>query len=255
MPMNADAIAQAAALLVAAQATHTPLERLPEACRPATVPEALAVQQQIVAQKHDRVAGWKVGAVVDGMLTYGVLLASRVLRSPARLDPASAPLLGMESEIAFRFERDLAPRAAPYTYDEIAAHVVPFAAIEVVATRFTSYKNTPFMERLGDCMSNGAFVVGPDVDRARTPDLTALPVTLRFDDAIVVQRVGGHPTVDPLLPAVALANVLRTTTGVAAGQWMTTGTYTGLEFARAGMHVRTTFEGVGSVEVHAAAVA
>lgn len=249
--MNADAIAQAASLLVAADTTRRPLERLPEACRPTTVEDSLAIQRQIVEQRNDRVAGWKVGAVVDGTLTCGVLLASRVLRSPARLDPASAPLLGMESEIAFRFHRDLPPRDAPYTYDELAAHVVPFAAIEVVATRFASYKDTPFLERLADCMSNGAFVIGPEQERWRDLDLAALPVTLRFDDTIVVQRIGGHPAGDPLLPALALANVLRTTTGVAAGQCMTTGTYTGLEYARSGMRIRTTFDGVGSVEVHA----
>lgn len=249
--MTPHAIAQAASLLIAAEATRRPLERLPDACRPATVAEALAIQGEIVAQKKDRVAGWKVGAVVDGMLTYGVLLASRVLDSPARLDVASAPLLGMESEIAFRFQRDLVPRDAPYTYDEVAAHVIAFAAIEVVATRFESYKGTPFMERLADCMSNGAFVVGPQQERWRALDLSALPVTLQFDDAIVVQRNGGHSAGDPLLPAVALANVLRTTTGVTAGQCMTTGTYTGLEFARPGMQIRTTFEGFGSVEVRA----
>jgi len=249
--MTPHAIAEAAALLVAAETDRRPLERLPEACRPATVEDALAIQREIVAQKKDRVAGWKVGAVVEGTLTYGVLLASRVLQSPAHLDAASAPLLGMESEIAFRFHRDLPPRDAPYAYEDIADHVVAFAAIEVVATRFTSYRGTPFMERLADRMSNGAFVVGPEQEAWRALDLRALPVTLQFDDAIVVQRRGGHTAGDPLLPAVALANVLRTTTGVAAGQVMTTGTYTGLEFARPGMRIRTTFAGVGSVEVHA----
>ena len=228
--------------------TRSPLARLPASCRPQTVADALAIQAAIVGQLGERVAGWKVGTVVDGALTYGVLLASRVMRSPGGIAAADVTPLGMEAEVAFRFLRDAPPRAEPYSYAEVADRVVAFPALEIVATRFTDYATTPFLERLADCMSNGAFVIGVERIRWRTFDLPRLPVELRFDDHVVVAQVGGHAAGDPMLPAVALVNELRASTGVTAGQVMTTGTYTGLNFAQPGQRVRASFEGFGAAE-------
>ena len=53
--------------------------------------------------------------------------------------------------------------------------------------------------------------------------------------------------VDPLLPAVALVNELPG--GAKAGQIVTTGTYTGLNFAKPGQTAVATFAGFGTVEV------
>lgn len=247
--MDAASIARAAALLVEARRSRTPLTRLPEDCRPTQVADALAIQAQTVALLQERVAGWKVGGVVDGALTYGVLVASRVMRSPGRIAVADVPLLGMEAEIAFRFLRDMPPRAEAYTYAEVAERVVAFPAIEVVATRYVDYAGTPFAERLADCMSSGAFVIGIERLRWRGFDLARLPVTLQFGDQVIVQQVGGHAAGDPLLPAVDLVNVLRTGPGVVAGQVMTTGTFTGLNFAAPGQHVRAAFDGFGVAEI------
>jgi len=246
--LNPAAIADAAALLVAARRTRTPLAQLPEACAPRSVADALAIQTATVALLGERVAGWKVGGVVDGALTYGVLLASRVMRSPGRIAAADVRPLGMEAEVAFRFLRDAPPRAEPYSHAEVAERVVAFPALEIVATRFTDYAAAPFLDRLADCMSNGAFVIGVERLRWRTFDLPRLPVTLRFDDTVIADQVGGHQRGDPLLPAVELVNELRATTGVAAGQVMTTGTYTGLNFAQPGQHVRASFAGFGVAE-------
>ncbi len=80
-------------------------------------------------------------------------------------------------------------------------------------------------------------------------DLSRLDVRLEIDGKVVVQHIGGHAAGDPLLPAIELVNDLRHTTGVAAGRVITTGTYTGLNYAEPGQHVRVVFEGFGSVEV------
>jgi len=247
--MNDAAIARAASLLIAARRTRAPLTRLPEDCRPATLDEALAIQDASIAQMGERVAGWKIGARIDGQLGYGVLLGSRILPTGATFDAKDGPLLGMESEIGFRFLEDVPPRDTPYTYDEIAARVIAFPAIEIVATRYADYKGTPVIERTADCMSNGAYVVGADRADWRSFDLVNIGVTLTFGDDVIVQRNGGHTTGDPLLPAVDMANVLRATTGVRAGQLMTTGTYTGLHFATPGRRIRAVFENFGAAEV------
>src|SRR5207237_728362 len=79
----------------------------------------------------------------DGQLSYGVLLGSRIVQSGGRVDSRDMPLLGMEAEIGFRFLPDAPPRAAAYSYDDVADSVVAFLAIETVATRYRDYKGTP----------------------------------------------------------------------------------------------------------------
>src|SRR5512138_1699787 len=134
--MDIPAVNQAAALLITARRSRQPLDRLPEDCRPVTIGDAFAIQAATVAQLGERIAGWKVGGVIEGHVSYGVLLASGVMQSAGRVVAADVPLLGMEAEIAFRFVRDAPPRAEPYTYEEVAGRVVAFPAIEVVATRY-----------------------------------------------------------------------------------------------------------------------
>jgi len=243
------AVAQAASLLIDARTTRTPLDRLPESCRPATATDALRIQAAIVARSGERIAGWKVGSVVDGIVSYGVLLATRVVATGSRVAARDVPLLGMEAEIAFRFIGDAPPRERAYSYEEVADRVVALPAIEVVATRYRDYATTPVVERMADCMSNGAFVAGRERDDWRSFDLAKLAVSLQFDEDVIVERTGGHAAGDPLLPALALVNDLRSSSGVTAGQLMTTGTYTGLNYAKPGQRVRATFEGFGSAEV------
>jgi 2-keto-4-pentenoate hydratase len=247
--MNDEAIAKAASLLIAARRARAPLERLPEDCRPATLDDALRIQAETVVQLDDPIAGWKVGGLIDGQLSYGVLLGSRIVKSGATVDSRDAPLLGMEAEIGFRFLSDAPPRVEPYSYDDVAGRVIAFPAIEIVATRYRDYKGTPVIERTADCMSNGAYVVGEDRPDWRAFDLVNIAVTLAFGADVIVQRNGGHTAGDPLRPAVDLVNVLRTSTGVRTGQMMTTGTYTGLNFASRGRRIRAAFEGFGAAEV------
>ena len=247
--MDAQAIQNAAGLLVDARRTGTWLAALPASCQPASIDDAHAIQDATVAALGDAVAGWKIAAAADGAVMRGVLLRSQVVASPARLPAARTPLLGVEAEIAFHFDRALPPRDRDYGYAEVAAAVTALPAIEVVDSRFTSYTGTPQLHRLADCMSNGAFVQGAPQPRWRDVDLAALHVTLTIGGAAIVDRIGGHTTRDPLLPALALANHLRTRGGVAAGVVMTTGTYTGLNYARPGQTVVAEFEGFGSAQV------
>lgn len=247
--MDAQTIHDAAQALVGARRTGALLVELDPRCRPPTIAAAHAIQDATVVALGDAVAGWKISAAADGSVMRGVLLRSRVFASPARLPAALTPLLGVEAEIAFRFERDLPPRDRDYGYAEVADAVTALPAIEVVDTRFASYRDAPLLHRLADCMSSGAFVQGAPQPRWRDFDLAQLHVTLTIDGAAIVDRVGGHPTVDPLLPALALVNQLRTGDGVRSGQVMTTGTYTGLNYARPGQTVSAVFDGFGSAQL------
>ena len=247
--MERAAIHRAAGLLVEARRTGVLLAGLPPSCRPESVDDALAIQDATVAALGATVAGWKVGSRQDGRVVRGALLRSRVFRSGAELRASEVPLLGVEAEIAFRFDRDLPPRERPYDHGEVADAVTAFPAIEVVDSRYRDYRSAPLIERIADCASNGAFVYGPPQVHWREFDLAKLDARLEIDGRVVVRRVGGHPAGDPLLPAVDLVNDLRLAGGVRAGAIMTTGTYTGLNFAEPGQRIRVAFEGFGSAEV------
>jgi 2-keto-4-pentenoate hydratase len=236
-------------LLIEARRTGVLLAALPASCCPQSVDDAHAIQDATVAALGDRVAGWKVAAPLDGKVVHGAILQSRMLASGATIAAAMVPLLGVEAEVAFHFDHALGPRGRAYDYDEVAAAVTAFPAIEIVDSRFLDYKGTPLIQRIADCVSNGAFVAGSSVRRWRDIDLAKLDARIEADGEVMTRRVGGHPTGDPLLPAVDLVNDLRHTTGVLAGQLMTTGTYTDLNYAKPGQRVRATFEGFGSVEV------
>jgi 2-keto-4-pentenoate hydratase len=248
--MDQDAIRQAAALLIEARHTGVLLDGLPASCRPQTLDQAHAIQEATAAALGDVVAGWKVGPPVDGKIVRGALLRSRIITSGGSIAAARVPLLGVEAEVAFRFDRDVEPRERPYEYAEVAAAVTAFPAIEIVDSRFRDYRGAPLIERIADCVSNGAFVAGIAQERWREFDLTKLDARLEIDGEVLVRRVGGHPAGDPLLPAVELVNDLRHAAGVRAGQVMTTGTYTGLNFVKPGQRAKAIFEGFGFAEVH-----
>ena len=241
--MNQANIDKAASLLAAARRDREPLSRLPEDCRPATLDEAFAIEEATVAALRERIAGWKVALLPDGQFSYGIILASVVRRSGDTVDVRDVPLLGMEGEIAFRFLKDLPARSTPYAREDLAAAVVAFPLIEIVASRYADYHTAPIIERTADMMSNGAFVAGDDQPAWRTLDLVNIPVSLTFDDRVVVEKNGGHALGDPLSLAVDMVNRLRATTGVRAGQVITTGAYTGMNVAKAGERVTVRFAG------------
>jgi 2-keto-4-pentenoate hydratase len=247
--MNAQALREAVALLVGARRTGVLLDGLPASCRPQGVDDAHAIQEATVAALGDSIAGWKIASALDGRVVRGALLRSRIIPTGGSITAADVPLLGIEAEVAFRFDRELAPREQIYGYDEVADAVSAFAAIEIVDSRFRDYRGAPLIERIADFVSNGAFVVGEGQPRWRELDLVDVAVRLELDGKPIVERTGGHPAGDPLLPAIELVNDLRRAYGVRAGQVMTTGSYTGLHFAKPGQRAAAVFEGLGSAEV------
>lgn len=243
------ALKEAARQLAAARTSGRLLDKLDDTLRPGTLEEAHAIQDATVVELGDAVAGWKVAAPLEDKLVRGVLLKSRLFESPAHVSAALVPLLAVEAEIAFRFERDMPARDTDYSYAEVAAAVTAVAGIEIVDSRFQDYQAAPMLDKTADFVSNGAFITGSSPEHWRTFNLATLEVTLSIGDEVVVRKVGGHPTGDPMTRAVQLVNVFRTAGGVKAGQVVTTGTYTGLSYAKAGQTVIASFTGFGSAQV------
>ncbi|MDE2583002.1 MAG: 2-keto-4-pentenoate hydratase, partial [Rhodospirillales bacterium] len=205
--MTQDEIAAAARALVQARSGGTPIDSLPVA--PASIAEAHAIQDATAALLGEPVGAFKAAAVGSDAPTRGLIYARTIHASPARIPAREVPLCGVEGEVAFRFTRDLPARASAYTREEVAAAVEPCAAVEVITSRFADQAARSMLEKLADCVSNGAFVHAAPVADWRGLDLENIHVTLQVNGETVLDQNGGNPSGDPLKVATALANMMR----------------------------------------------
>ncbi|MDE2005244.1 MAG: fumarylacetoacetate hydrolase family protein [Rhodospirillales bacterium] len=240
-------IEAAARLLVAARRGGPALETLPVA--PASIAEAHAIQDTTARLLGDPVGGFKAAAVGNDAPTRGLIYARTIHASPARIPAREVALCGVEGEVAFRFTRDLPARAAPYAREEVAAVLEACAAIEVIHSRYADQANRTMLEKLADCVSNGAFVHAAPVADWRGLDLEHIHVQLEVNGETVLDQNGGNPSGDPVKVATALANMMRDGSGVRAGQFVTCGTFTGLRFLKPGDRCVARFAGLGTAEV------
>ena len=65
----------------------------------------------------------------------------------------------------------------------------------------------------------------------------------------MLEQVGGHPIGDPLEVAVAFVEMMRSESGVKAGQFITCGSCTGLRYLKPGDACGVTFEGLGAAKL------
>jgi 2-keto-4-pentenoate hydratase len=237
----------AARALSEARRAHKPLASFPEAARPASPEEAYAIQDSVAAALGT-IRGWKTGAPSPtAPAAFAPIFDVR--ESPATLTGPDWRLFGIECEIAFRIGRDLPAREKPYSADEVRAAVSSVhPAIEVVESRFVDFRAQDKLSHLADFSANGALVVGPGSGWPRF-DMARPPARILFDGAVAVEA-SGNSGGDPLRLLTELVNHAARRTGtVAAGTYVTTGSTTGMIFAKAGMKVVAEVDGWGKVEV------
>lgn len=247
--MHESDIRHAAQLLATARREGRPLRELPAQVRPADFAEAAAIQLATASALGETVAGYKIAGTDPDTLQWGAVLASRLLASPARIAAATMPLLGVEAEIAFRLDIDVTDRDPTLTLDRFDRMVTVIPAIEVVDTRFTSYGETPPLQRTADFMSNGALVCGEPRVGGDDGPLSALAVRLLNGDAVMAEAVGGHSAGDPRLPALAFLKAASRPARLPRGTVLTTGTHTGLRFVTPGDRISALFAGFAAVTV------
>jgi 2-keto-4-pentenoate hydratase len=244
-------VEQAAALLLEARRSARQLRELPAVARPVTLRDAYDIQDAVVARMGS-IGGWKVGAKSPlAEPTCAPIPGSLVLASPHRFASDSLRLRGIEAEIAFRIARDLPPRSMPYTAADVFVAIESVhPAIEVVESRFEDFRETDSLSVLADLQSHGALVYGLGRADAAGIDATRQDAKLYFDDVQVAHTVGGHPASDLGQLLAWLANHCAARCGgLRAGQLLTTGSCTGMLFARAGTRVVAELGGLGRAEV------
>jgi 2-keto-4-pentenoate hydratase len=157
----------------------------------------------------------------------------------------------VESEVAFLVGRDLPPRATPYTRAEVVAAMAScHPVIEELESGLLDPRAAANFSALADLQTHGGFVYGPAVADWQSIDFSKESVTLAIDGIVRAERTGSNTSGDlvRLLPYLANEGAARTG-GLKAGQWITTGNWTGLIFAPPGSEVEVTFAHLGRVSL------
>lgn len=221
---------------------------------PATAQSAYQVQDLVFAALYpgQRAGAWKVGGPrPDVEPTAAPIPSARLYASPARVSAQDFHMIGVEVEIAFRLGRDLPPRTAAYAEEEIAAAISEaLVTIELCDTRLSNWRDASALWRLADFQLNAALVVGSGIQDWRAIDFARQRAELWIDGARTMEATGAHPFGNPvrLLPWLAAHNGGRCG-GLHAGNIITTGAWTGLQFVAPGAEVIARFPGIGEARV------
>lgn len=212
---------------------------------------AWAVQQAVMAGLGARIGGWKCAAPPGKPPSGAMLDASGIRPAPARWPVPAGGTIGIETEIAFRLGRDLPGRATPYAPEEVLDAVeAAFPAVELVLSRYLDPSRVSPFEAMADSIAHGGLVCGADVPGWRGLDLKGLTVRQSYGGEVLVEKVGGNPSGDPVTPLAWLANRLpQVGLMLRAGEVVTTGSCTGLIWVQGGQRVTGGFAGFGEVVV------
>ncbi len=240
---------EAANLLLNARRTMDPMVDLPAELQPVTQDEAYFVQDTIAAA-YGEIGGWKIGAPTpEATPMFGPMPKIWLKPSGVALSASTHRYRGLEAEIAFLLGKDLPPRATPYTRDEVIAAIAScHPVIEELESGLVDPVAAVKLSMVGDLQMHGGLIFGPAVADWKSIDFTKEHVTLAVDGAVRVERTGSNTSGDflRLLPYLANEGAARTG-GLKAGQWITTGSWTGNIQASAGTSVDVRFDTAGNV--------
>jgi 2-keto-4-pentenoate hydratase len=249
--MDSSAIDEVAQTFMRARRSGERLDPLPARLAPKDFAESCAVMAAVDRLVAEPIVGTKIAAKPGTEVVYAPLPAGRIFQSPAHVPRALTPSQYMECEISFRLTHDLPPRAREYSQAEVFNALEACAAFELVDSRFRDLKaameQTPY-QFYADHIANGAMVFGPFRKDWQQFDFTKARVSMTQGGRTIVTKTGGHPTGNPAIPAVVLANLRRTTTGLKAGHFIVTGSFTGFHSVGLNTPVTGAFDGFGTME-------
>ena len=229
---------------------------------PADVPLAYQVQERFVASLGGAPVGYKVGLTTERMQRMcgvnepisGVVLASRVLRSPARVKTADYVRLGVESEMAVRIAQG-AGRTGLELQELPLHHLIDqvCAAFELVEDSGADYAKLSAASIVADNSWNAGLVLGPPIPVGGLAHLRGRRGVLKLNGEAVNEGVSDEVLGDPLNAVHWLASHLRRRGGALhPGQWVSTGAIVPTRFVAAGEAYRFEIDGLAPVELEIA---
>ena len=257
--MTEEDLLSGANLIVEARRAIGKLHGLPDAHRPTSLDDAYRMQGLATERWGDDVAGWKVGATsveiqkLFGMTepAYGPVFKQTLYASPARLQAGAFQHLTLEAEFAFTFRESLPARSRPYGREEVLAAIdalVP--AIEIISPRFKRLTADEAPQMVADFFGNGGAVLGTPCKHWRDLDLAAHAASISIDGVKRQDGTGALVLGNPLNVVEWFVNTFgahgRT---IERGQFVLTGTMTGLHAPKPGEAAVADFGDLGRVEV------
>jgi len=269
--MDQETIEEAARLLARARLERTPLDALPEACRPGDEAAAYAVQARLHGLQEaaglGARLGWKIGCTTPVMQSYldidhpcaGGLFASTMAQcepeagaeGPVRYAFDDFCRVGVECEIVVRLGADLPAAAAPYSRPTVAGAVAAcMAGIEVVDDRFRNFREVDVWTMAAGDFFNAGCVLGPAVAGFDPLGLDALSGHMTVNGAAAGAGWGrdilGHP-----LEALAWLANLKAGQGaaLAAGEIVMLGSVVETKWLTRGDVVEAQIENLGQASV------
>jgi 2-keto-4-pentenoate hydratase len=240
---------EAADLLLDARRTHTPIADLPPGLQPTSLEEVARIHESIAIAYQD-IGGWKIGASApDATPFFAPMPRAWMAPSGAILSGPRYRYRVLEAEIAFLIGQDLPRRETPYAREEVVAAIAScHPAIEELESGLIDPKAANNLSALADLQMHGGFIYGPACADWKNIDFSTETVTLSIDGAVRVERTGSNTSGDlmRLLPYLANEGAARTG-GLWAGQWITTGSWTGNTPAIAGAEAEANFSHAGRV--------
>lgn len=225
---------------------------------PAGMDDAYRLQSLVRIAMNEPTCGWKIGAtnrvVQEAIGTTepfaGPLYGPRSHASGVVL-PIPEGVLGIECEFAFRLAHALPSRPQPYTPEQVAGAVASVhPAVELVGLCLPQAAFQDARWCIADHALNVAFVAGEATTDWDTLDLSALAVRSVINGAEASVGSGAAVLGNPVLALAWLANALsRRGLGMQAGDWISTGTCTGIQAVRPGDVVEAVFDRIGGVRV------
>ena len=257
--MDADLVEKAAAALLGAYASRTPLPPLTDSHPDLSVGDAYAIQAAQVAAWTAMgavVKGHKVGLTSAAMQRqlgvdqpdFGVLLDSMFLAEGATAEFGRFLQPKAEPEIAFVLGRPL--RGPGVTVAEALAAVdFVLPALEIIDSRIADWKIT-LADTVADNGSSGAVVLSSRPVRADSLDLSLAGCLLHRNGRVEGTGAGGAVLGSPVNALVWLANTLGARgVGLEAGHVILPGSVCAAIPFGPGDTVSATFDRIGSVSI------
>ncbi|MBN9216630.1 MAG: hydratase [Mesorhizobium sp.] len=225
----------ASRLLVEHWDKGTHLDAIPQDLRPETRVDGYAIQSHVMERSAAPLFGWKIAATslagqrhinVDGPMA-GRLLAEKAVGVGGSVSLATSKMRVAEIEFAFRFGRQLPPRARPYEIPEVMDAVASLhPAIEIPDSRYDDFCAVGAAQLIADNACANLFVIGEAAqDEWRDVNLAEHPVTGVVSGKSRHNGMGAAVLGDPRIALTWIVNELSGL-GIAAepGQVVITGT-------------------------------
>ena len=215
--------------------------------RPATLDEAYAIQDEILARalrSGDGVAGYKIGLTTQKMQQFcGVAepIAGRILKSTVHASGASIRnsefhRLGIESELALRIGKEVpVSPAAPNGQDLIGCVDAIAAAFEIIDDRDADYARLEASSIAAENSWNKGIVLGEATSPSAFGDLRGLHGRLLVNGEPVATGSSDDVMNGPLWVLAWVARFAQAAgQPLRPGQWIMTGSIIPTKFAVAG---------------------